>query len=118
MNSLRAVLMTAITALSVVGTAAAHAEPRVAGETGDTGDHRAWTVKYDDLDINTDSGAKALYSRLRTAARRVCTSFEGKELRQKEQWKSCFNDSLARAVVNVNQERLTALHRSRAERAS
>ena len=108
MNSFRAVLLTAVTAFGVVGAAAATA--------GETEAHRTMTVNYDDLNIHSDQGAKALYSRLRTAARRVCINFQGKELRQKEQWMNCFNESLARAVTAVNQERLTALHRSKSER--
>ena len=108
MNSFRAVLLTAVTAVSVVGAAAA-----TAGET----DLRTMTVNYDDLNINSDQGAKALYSRLRTAARRVCMNLQGKELRQRELWTACFNESLARAVSAVNQERLTELHRAKAERA-
>ena len=110
MKSLRAVLMTAVAAFGVVSAATATA--------GEAELFHSRVVKYDDLDINSEQGAKALYTRLRSAARIVCANLEGREIRQKLEWKSCFDQALTRSVAEVNQERVTALHRSRADRQS
>ena len=85
---------------------------------GETRDALTASVKYSELDINSEQGAKQLYVRLRMASRRVCANFEGRELRERYAWKNCVNESLARAVAEVNVERVTALHRTHADRPS
>jgi len=78
------------------------------------------TVLYDELDLSNKHGVENLYARLRGAARQVCTPFEGKELRRREAWKTCYNQALSSAVQQVNRDAVTALHQRsvRGDRAS
>lgn len=78
------------------------------------------TVHYGGLDLANGKGAEALYSRLRGAARQVCATLDGRELRQKAAYRSCYNEALGNAVNQVNREAVTVLHNRavRAERAS
>jgi UrcA family protein len=69
-------------------------------------------VYYGDLKLDSASGVEALYGRIKSAARTVCnesvSDLEFPEARV--QWQECFKDSIARAIAQVNNERLTALH--------
>jgi UrcA family protein len=67
-------------------------------------------VAYGDLNLETEAGAKVLYSRLRNAAKDVCEPMESRNLSRKNLWQSCFDNALTNAVVQVNQTRVTALH--------
>ena len=67
-------------------------------------------VHYGDLNLDSEQGAKALYARLRSAARQVCAPLESIELTQQRKWKACFNNAVANAVVEVNTTMLSALH--------
>ena len=69
-------------------------------------------VAYGDLNLDSEQGAKVLYSRLRHAAQDVCAPFEGRELTQKQEWRDCYDKALATAVVKVNKTMVTALHHS------
>ena len=76
----------------------------------DANEPRSVTVQYSDLDITSHLGAVTLYGRLRSAARSVCTPFEGRELQRRALWNACYNQALSNAVIQVNRESVTALH--------
>lgn len=67
-------------------------------------------VTYVDLNLDSDQGAKVMYARIRSAAGKVCSSLEGRNLTQKKLWQGCFDKAVASAVVQVNNTRVTALH--------
>jgi UrcA family protein len=67
-------------------------------------------VRYGDLNLDSDQGAKVLYARIRGAAGSVCASLEGRDLTEKMLWQGCFDKAVAGAVGQVNQARVTALH--------
>ena len=68
-------------------------------------------VKYDDLNVRTDQGAKVLYRRIRGAAQTVCEAYEaGGHLIAPAAWRACFNQAMASAVKKIGNERVTALH--------
>ena len=67
-------------------------------------------VYYDELNMNSDLGAAALYSRLRAASRRVCSAYDSRELRQRAAFSACFDHALTNAVERVNRTSVTALH--------
>jgi UrcA family protein len=69
-------------------------------------------VRYGDLNLDSEQGAKVLYSRLRHAAQHVCAPFEGRDLTQKQVWATCYDQALATAVVKVNKTMVTAVHNS------
>ena len=70
-------------------------------------------VSYADLNLNGEAGARALHGRLRMAATQVCAPLRGNSLRERTNWRECFNPALARSVANVDEPMLTAYHLSR-----
>ena len=69
------------------------------------------TVKYGDLDLSRTAGAASLYSRIQTAARAVCesppfTGVRGEMLLSRH----CMEQSIARAVADVNAPTLTSYY--------
>jgi UrcA family protein len=69
-------------------------------------------VSYADLNLNGAAGARTLYGRLRMAATQVCAPFRGDTLREKTNWRDCFDPALARAVEEIDAPMLTAYHLS------
>jgi UrcA family protein len=67
------------------------------------------TVTYGDLNLDTESGAKVLYVRLRNAAKDVCSPYESKELSRKRVWSVCVSSALASAAEQINKPMVTAL---------
>ena len=67
------------------------------------------TVRYSDLDISHPAGAKALYARIRAAARDVCAlSFAGDSVLHVAAH-ACVDTAIDNAVRKVNAPELTAL---------
>ena len=69
---------------------------------------RSLRISYNDLDLNTSSGASALYQRIRDAAYFVCGE-EGRGLQDQFAWKSCVKDAVSNAVTQMHNPLLTAL---------
>jgi UrcA family protein len=67
------------------------------------------TVTYGDLNLDTESGARALFIRLRDAATDVCSPYESKELSRKRVWTVCVSSALASAAEQINKPMVTAL---------
>jgi UrcA family protein len=64
-------------------------------------------VKYSDLDLATEQGARTLYRRIATAARGVCPRGEGSIIpKMDEISRTCINEAISRAVREVNSPRL------------
>jgi UrcA family protein len=81
--------------------AAAHAAPPAY-------DVATRTVKYGDLDLSRTAGAASLYSRIQTAARAVCDSPISSGVREALLLsRHCMEQSIARAVADVNAPTLT-----------
>ncbi len=80
--------------------------------TSENSVQRAVAVHYDDLNANSAEGAKALYSRLRSAARSACGTEPGRDLDSRSDFNGCRADALSLAVADVGSRTLTALHRS------
>jgi UrcA family protein len=61
------------------------------------------TVRYGDLRLISAVGASVLYARLRSAAERVCGGLTpGAPIAEQRRFKSCVDESLAKAVTDVN----------------
>lgn len=75
------------------------------------------TVAYADLNLESRSGAQALYARLRVAARQVCSSLDDKNLGHRNAWQACLNDAVNSAVMKVNKAMVTLIHSEAAGRA-
>jgi UrcA family protein len=69
------------------------------------------TVKFADLDLNTDAGRRELLDRLSKAAGRVCEQYANANwsLGYHQVYSSCFRSSLAAAVDKVHHEQVSAL---------
>jgi UrcA family protein len=71
------------------------------------------TVRYADLDLNTEDGAAKLLRRINFAATRVCPE-ASHDLRLAALARECRAAATARAVEQVHSVRLTALHATKA----
>jgi UrcA family protein len=67
------------------------------------------TVTYGDLNLANHQGVEQLYRRIVGAAQQVCNALNGRSLQEKQQFSICTRQSIARAVVAVDQPALTAL---------
>jgi UrcA family protein len=67
------------------------------------------TVRYSDLDISTVEGAKALYQRIRAAARHVCDLSTGGDAVLHAAEKACVDTAIDNAVRKVDAPALTSL---------
>lgn len=95
-------------ALAAVGVALLGAvEPARAGEVPQA------TVRYADLDLETDAGVTELYRRLQIATRRVCPDDGSRGLHREQLLRECRADALARAIGASGSARLAALQASR-----
>jgi UrcA family protein len=65
------------------------------------------TVKFQDSSLSTPAGVATLFSNIRSAALRVCTSGQT-HLTRSDQVKLCAQEAEARAVKKVNVDALTA----------
>ena len=90
-------------ALSLLGAGAHATEVRSA--------QKAVNIKFEDLDLSQRSGAQALYSRLQGAAKRVCVTFDRKDLERAQMEQDCYEKALGDAVATVDRSTVTALHR-------
>jgi UrcA family protein len=66
-------------------------------------------VRYGDLNLATEAGARALYQRLSIAAREVCPLEDSKSLAQMAYSHTCRSQAIARAVHDINSPQLAAL---------
>jgi UrcA family protein len=104
----KGVVALACAAFVAAGTAAAEAPHGAAAHL----DRQTVAVRVDDLNLSSDAGAHAMYSRLREATRRVCGTPE-RDLRRAAAVRDCRARALADAVTSANVPRLTALHAAR-----
>ena len=65
------------------------------------------TVKYADLNIASQSGARVLYERIRAAAQSACSYFWFKTDADEAR---CLKNTIAKAVTKVNQPALSAVY--------
>jgi UrcA family protein len=73
---------------------------------------RSVAVRYGDLDLRHEAGVRALYQRLRMAAKQACGTLDTRHLAAHAAWQDCRNAALADAVERLGNERVAALHRA------
>jgi len=71
-------------------------------------------VRYSDLDVSSDEGARALYRRILEAAQRVCDPHSSDVMALLGEH-YCRQQAIERAVHSVGSPRLAALHRASGE---
>ena len=74
------------------------------------GEQLSVTVRYGDLDLGGDEGARVLYSRLRAAANQVCDPLDSRDLYLQAARRACYRNALDNAVLRLGNARVAALH--------
>ncbi|HEY1878359.1 MAG TPA: UrcA family protein [Caulobacteraceae bacterium] len=73
------------------------------------------TVSYGDLNLSTREGAKAMYQRIKSTARKLCGAEPAiSEFGAMDGWRACISDSVNSAVTRLDAPMVTAFngHRS------
>lgn len=65
------------------------------------------TVRYQDLNLNTDAGVQVLYKRIHGAATLVCGDYDAHDLVVARAHKACVDRAVQDAVAAVNNQMLT-----------
>ncbi len=102
----------AVAMLLLGGLAGAMAAGAAGAATSDN-DPPSVVVKYSDLTLATDSGVNKLYRRIMSAARQVCPDSPIRDFGMLRQVEACRNQAGARAVRQMDNSSLAALHASR-----
>ena len=69
------------------------------------------TVRFSDLDVSTEAGAKALLSRIRRAANAVCSGDEWRAyMNRGPSFRACVHQASNKAVSDVGSPMVTALY--------
>jgi UrcA family protein len=103
----RGALRAVCVAAALAGAGIAHANDAV--QVGDDGDPQI-VVRYDDLNVGTEAGARALLRRIETAARHVCPSDKGiRDLRFMAEARTCRDDAVAHALARIPAGKLAVL---------
>ncbi len=71
-------------------------------------------VRYADLNVAKEAGAKQLYRRLQHASKRVCgveSLLVSGSLKNASQAKQCYRNSMDAAVAEINNSMLTKIHK-------
>ncbi len=93
--------------LGAASSAATAAEPYV---TATADGAPAVAVKYGDLDLTTERGARLLFTRIQIAADQVCpAAADSRSLSRVEARSRCVREAVARAVEQVGSPRLAAV---------
>ncbi len=73
-------------------------------------------VRYGDLNLATEAGARKLYHRLSVAAQEVCPSPDTRSLALVDYNRTCRANAMAHAVHRINSPQLAALHAEHSNR--
>jgi UrcA family protein len=66
-------------------------------------------VKYSEQSLATEEGVYALYLKIKNAANKVCPA-DSRDLRLESLVRECRNQAIARAIHQIDNSRLAALH--------
>jgi len=80
-------------------------------------DRPALTVRYSDLNLDTQAGAAALYLRIRHAAEQVCGKTDSRRLDEMVVAQDCMNKAIASSVSAVGNAQLTSQYVARVGKA-
>lgn len=103
--------------LAALGSAALLASPAIAAAASPAADVPQVSVPYSDLDLATSAGTRALYQRITSAAQSVCPAYDPRDLEAFAASRECQQQAIARAVRQVGNSHLAAVHaKARARR--
>jgi len=89
-----------------IATASAATRPAAAPDA----DVPSMVVRYGDLNLATEQGAKTLYRRIAFVAKQVCPDGESRDLESLNRARACQHEAIERAVHSVHNERLAAAY--------
>ncbi|HEX2791408.1 MAG TPA: UrcA family protein [Steroidobacteraceae bacterium] len=95
---------------TLVGYFVAATAAGVAGAASPATDVPSVVVRYADLDLATDPGVRTLYTRIARAALKVCPDAPIGDLHAVVQARTCQQQAIARAVLDVNRPMLAAVY--------
>ena len=72
-------------------------------------------VKYSETSLETSGGVNDLYRRITVAARQVCPAASIRDLVAQQQVAQCREQAIARAISQVGNPQLAALHANHAK---
>jgi UrcA family protein len=101
---------TALAALGMLTTAALLASPTVASAGQPSTGGLQTPVYYNLSDLSTDQGLRRLYRRIETAAQEVCPGYDSADLHVVDLSQECQQQAIARAVAQIGNARLAAIH--------
>jgi UrcA family protein len=78
-----------------------------------TNQYLTYVVRFSDLDVSKIEGAKALYARLRLAAKLVCEPLESAGSSGYARHSACMDKAVADAVASVDRPLLSQYHQFR-----
>lgn len=80
--------------------------------------HDDVVVRFSDLNLDSDAGARVLYARLSSAAQRACGDEPApRELKARAHYRACYDRTLEKAVGKVGNPGVQALHATRKDGA-
>ncbi|HEX5462420.1 MAG TPA: UrcA family protein [Steroidobacteraceae bacterium] len=100
---------TALAALGAITTATLLA-PAIASAAQPAGGVWHTTVSYSYSELASDQGTKALYRRIKKAAQLVCPMYDARDLAAYSESRECQKAAVAKAVHQIGNARLAALH--------
>jgi UrcA family protein len=89
------------------------AAPLYAGAVAAATSTKSVTVHFGDLNLRSEAGVQALYSRIQAATRVVCSPEPAGDRLAMLRFKACRNEALSDAVTQVGSPALAALHRTK-----
>ena len=101
--------------LLLLGSLAGVLAAGAAGAASATGDVPAVSVKYSQESLATNGGVYDLYRRITIAAKQVCPDVSSRELSALHQVVVCREEAIARAISQIDNPKLAALHASRSK---
>jgi len=115
MNRLRTQLGrdSAPAALAAALLALVFATPSRAGSEDHGRQTLTTTVQYEDLDLSTMPGARTLYQRIVTAARRVCPADQSRSPKLAREIRECRAAAIDQAVGGIGSPQLAAVRAAR-----
>ena len=79
---------------------------------------RSVAVSYGHLDLSDTRAINALYRQLASAAERACGSYDGRDLRERSDWRRCRDTAVSEAIARLVEMRIAALNHQRNSRAT
>jgi UrcA family protein len=103
-------------ALAIVALGILSGATSLAAAATPTSDLAAVVVRYADLDLTTEQGARTLYRRIVGAAETVCPRADIRDLGRSAQARSCREQAIAHAVQYVSSSQLAAVYAANPKR--